>query len=53
MEAPGFNPDAGIARSARRPVVITSPEPKGMPKWIVPLVVVVILGVVAAILLTR
>ncbi len=53
MEAPGFNPDAGIARSSRRPVVITSPEPKGMPKWIVPLVVVVILGVVAAILLTR
>jgi pSer/pThr/pTyr-binding forkhead associated (FHA) protein len=53
MEAPMLGPDSGIARAARRPVVITSPQPKGIPKWIIPLVVVVILGVVAAILLTR
>lgn len=53
MGPPGFGPDAGMARSARRPVVITSPEPKGIPKWVIPMVVVVILGVVAAILLTR
>ena len=53
MEPPVMGHDHGIARSARRPVVITSPEPKGMPKWVIPLVVVVILGVAAAILLTR
>jgi pSer/pThr/pTyr-binding forkhead associated (FHA) protein len=53
MEAPVLGLDSGIARAARRPVVITSPQPKGMPKWIIPLVVVVILGVAAAILLTR
>jgi len=53
MEPPMMGHDHGVARSARRPVVITSPEPKGMPKWVIPLVVVVILGVAAAILLTR
>jgi hypothetical protein len=53
MEAPVPGPDRVITRQGRRPVVITSPEPKGMPKWVIPLVVVVILGVVAAILLTR
>jgi len=53
MGAHGYNPEAGLARSGRRPVVITSPEPKGIPKWVIPMVVVVILGVVAAILLTR
>jgi predicted component of type VI protein secretion system len=53
MGAPGFNPEAGLARSTRRPVVMTSPEPKRIPKWVIPMVVVVILGVVAAILLTR
>lgn len=53
MEAPILGSDHGFARSTRRPVVIASPEPKGMPKWVIPLVVVVVLGVVAAILLTR
>ena len=53
MEAPMLGPEGGITRSTRRPVVITSPPRKSMPKWIIPLVVVVILGVVAAILLTR
>jgi len=52
MEPPVMH-DHGMARSGRRPVVIASPEPKGVPKWVIPLVVVVILGVVAAILLTR
>ncbi|HSB53122.1 MAG TPA: FHA domain-containing protein [Gemmatimonadales bacterium] len=53
MEAPGFHPDPGVARSARRPMVITSPEKQGMPKWIIPLILVLVLGAVAAFLLTR
>ncbi len=53
MEAPGFHPDPNVARSARRPVVITSPEKPGMPKWIIPLILVLVLGVVAVFLLTR
>jgi pSer/pThr/pTyr-binding forkhead associated (FHA) protein len=54
MEAPVFPSEQPLSRPvARRPVVMTGPEPRGMPKWVIPLVVVVILGVVAAILLTR
>jgi pSer/pThr/pTyr-binding forkhead associated (FHA) protein len=53
MDVPGYHPDPSVARSARRPMVITSPEKRGMPKWIIPLIVVVVLGAVAAFLLTR
>jgi hypothetical protein len=53
MEAPVFGPDSGLARQPRRPVVMASNRSEGPPKWVIPLVVVVVLGVVAAILLTR
>jgi pSer/pThr/pTyr-binding forkhead associated (FHA) protein len=53
LDGPGFHPEASMARSTRRPVVMASPERKGIPKWVIPMIVVVILGVVAAILLTR
>jgi len=37
----------------RPPVVVTSPPAKGMPAWLIPAVLIVLLGVVAAILLLR
>ena len=49
-------PEPALKQSgARRPPVIVSSSPprSGMPKWVVPLILVVILGVVAAVLLTR
>ncbi|MBK8002446.1 MAG: FHA domain-containing protein [Gemmatimonadetes bacterium] len=36
-----------------RPVVVSSPSSGGMPKWVVPLIVVIILGVAAAALFLR
>lgn len=53
MEAPGGPPIPGVQSTSRRPMVVTAPEKQGMPKWIIPLVVVVVLGAVAAFLLTR
>jgi pSer/pThr/pTyr-binding forkhead associated (FHA) protein len=54
MEPPRMPGEVPVARGgSRRPVVIASPPTAGRPAWVVPLVVVVILGVVAAILLTR
>lgn len=37
----------------RRPVVVSSPPSSGMPAWVVPLVIVIVLGVIAAILMFR
>ena len=54
--APVPQQELGLKQSgARRPPVIVSSSPpsRGMPKWVVPLVLVVILGIVAAVLLTR
>ena len=38
---------------SRRPVMVSSPPPRGLPSWVIPAVVVVILAIVAAVLLTR
>ncbi len=53
--APSAGREAGgVSRSgARPPVIVSSPPPGGRPKWVVPLILVVVLGAVAAYLLTR
>ncbi len=38
---------------SRRPVMVSSPPPRGLPSWVIPAVVVVILAIVAIVLLTR
>lgn len=38
---------------SRRPVMVSSPPPRGLPSWVIPAVVVVILAIVAVVLLTR
>lgn len=53
MEAPGFHPEPAMRGSTRRPVVIAAPAKPGMPRWIIPLILVLVLGAVAAFLLTR
>ena len=53
MDAPGYHADPSVARASRRPMVIATPEKRGMPKWVIPLILVVVLGAVAAFLLTR
>ena len=37
----------------RRPVVVSSPRPSGLPGWVIPVVVVIILAAVAAVLLLK
>jgi FHA domain-containing protein len=37
----------------RRPVVVATPRPKGLPGWVVPVAVVIILAVIAAVLLSK
>jgi len=53
-EPPRTPPPERMASSPapRRPVVVSSPPTTGMPRWVVPLIVVIILGV-AVILLMR
>lgn len=53
QQQPGSEPALHRSSPRRPPVVVTSPPPSGMPKWVIPAVVIVLLGVVAAILLTR
>lgn len=50
---PGSEPALHRSSPRRPPVVVTSPPASGIPKWVIPAVVIVLLGVVAAILLTR
>ena len=50
---PGSEPALHRSSPRRPPVVVSSPPPSGLPKWVIPAVVIVLLGVVAAILLTR
>ncbi len=54
VEAPRTPPPERVASPApRRPVVVSSPPTSGMPRWVVPLLVVIVLGVAAVILLMR
>lgn len=48
-----LRPSQAMQPPRRQPVVIASPPPSGMPRWLIPLAIVIILGVAAAILLTR
>lgn len=52
--APIQEPNVRQSSPRRPPVIVSSSPPSsGMPKWVVPLVLVIILGIVAAILLSR
>lgn len=48
-----LRPSQAMQPPRRQPVVISSPPPSGLPRWLIPLAIVIILGVAAAILLTR
>jgi pSer/pThr/pTyr-binding forkhead associated (FHA) protein len=48
-----LRPSQAMQPPRRQPVVIASPPSSGMPRWLIPLAIVIILGVAAAILLTR
>lgn len=49
-----LRPSQAMQPPRRQPVVIASPPaPSGLPRWLIPLAIVIILGVAAAILLTR
>ena len=50
---PGSEPALHRSSPRRPPVVVSSPPPSGFPRWVIPAVLIVLLGVVAAILLTR
>lgn len=54
-EAPRTPPPErqGTPPAPRRPVVVSSPPTSGMPRWVVPLLLVIVLGVAAVILLMR
>lgn len=52
--SPAIEPGIKQSGSRRPPVIVSSPPPSsGLPKWVVPLLLVIVLGVVAAVLLTR
>jgi hypothetical protein len=52
--APPPEPLVPAAKPAiRRPVVVATPRPKGLPGWVVPVAVVIILAVIAAVLLSK
>jgi pSer/pThr/pTyr-binding forkhead associated (FHA) protein len=48
-----LRPSQAMQPPRRQPVVIASPPQGGMPRWLIPLAIVIILGVAAAILLSR
>jgi hypothetical protein len=53
MDHPPVGADMGPVRPGRRPVVLSAPPRQGMPKWAIPLLLVIALAVVAFVLLTR
>ena len=48
-----LRPSQAMQPPRRQPVVIASPPPSGLPRWIIPLAIVIVLGVAAFILLSR
>jgi pSer/pThr/pTyr-binding forkhead associated (FHA) protein len=50
---PGAEPALHRSSPRRPPVVVTTPPPAGLPRWVIPAILIVLLGVVAAILLSR